>query len=405
VVLAPQPALQTASAERVTTAGPAASPVAAPQVAPAPAFDRTRPLLTRLAANRLLNAPGAEKETRQFIFDLAGTGFTYEAGDALGVWPKNDPGLVADMLATLNLPEATAVTVPGHGTLPLGTALLSHYEIGKTTPDMLRFVAERSGSTFLIDLMLEERKSQRADWLWGRQFIDLLHGFPIHASAAELLAALKPMQPRLYSISSSPALHPDDVHLTVATVRYGASRGGICSTFLADRAAGTQVPIFVQKSLHFRPPKDPARPMIMVGPGTGVAPFRAFLQHRQASGAVGKNWLFFGEQRASTDFYYRDELETMQRQGCLHRLDTAFSRDQADKIYVQHRMIENGALLWRWLQDGAHFYVCGDATRMAKDVDAALRQVAQDHGALPAEKAAEYVAALAREKRYVRDVY
>jgi len=405
VVLALQPAVQTASAERVTTALPAATPVAAPDAAPAPAFDRARPLLTRLAANRLLNAPGAEKETRQFIFDLAGTGFTYEAGDALGVWPKNDPGLVADMLATLDLPEATAVTVPGHGTLPLGTALLSHYEIGKTTPDMLRFVAERSGSTFLIDLMLEERKSQRADWLWGRQFIDLLHGFPIRASAAELLAALKPMQPRLYSISSSPALHPDDVHLTVATVRYGASRGGICSTFLADRAADTQVPIFVQKSLHFRPPKDPARPMIMVGPGTGVAPFRAFLQHRQASGAVGKNWLFFGEQRASTDFYYRDELETMQRQGCLHRLDTAFSRDQADKIYVQHRMIENGALLWAWLQDGAHFYVCGDATRMAKDVDAALRQVAQDHGALPAEKAAEYVAALAREKRYVRDVY
>jgi len=368
-------------------------------------FDRARPLHTRLIGNNLLNAPGAEKETRQFIFDLANTGFTYQAGDALGVWPKNDPGLVTDILATLNLSEATPVTVPGQGTLPLREALLSHYEIGKTTPDMLRFVAERSRSTFLIDLMLEERKTQRADWLWGRQFIDLLHGFPIEASAAELLAVLKPMQPRLYSISSSPAVHPDQVHLTVSTVRYGASRGGTCSTFLADRAQTAQVPIFVQKSAHFRPPTDPARPMIMVGPGTGVAPFRAFLQERQASGAAGRNWLFFGEQRAQTDFYYRDELETMQRQGSLHRLDTAFSRDQAQKIYVQHRMIENGPLLWRWLEEGAHFYVCGDATRMAKDVDAALRKVAQTHGGLGADKAADYVAAMSREKRYVRDVY
>jgi sulfite reductase (NADPH) flavoprotein alpha-component len=300
------------------------------------------------------------------------------------------------------------VSVPGHGTMPLGEALLCHYEIAKTTPDMLRLVAERSGSTFLIDLMLEERKSQRSDWLWGRQFVDLLHGFPISISAAELLSVLKPMQPRLYSISSSPAVHPGEVHLTVSTVRYqadGQPRGGVCSTFLADRASGEDVPIFVQKSAHFRPPKDPSRPMIMVGPGTGVAPFRAFLQERQASGAAGRNWLFFGEQRARTDFYYRDELEAIQRQGALHRLDTAFSRDQAEKIYVQHRMIENGALLWSWLQDGAYFYVCGDATRMARDVDSALKQVAQTNGGLPADKAAEYVANMARDKRYLRDVY
>jgi sulfite reductase (NADPH) flavoprotein alpha-component len=406
VVQALQGAAQPAQADRVAASAMAAP--APPLLSPAPNFGRARPLLTRLVGNRLLNAAGAEKETRQFIFDLAGTAFTYEVGDALGVWPKNDPGLVADMLATLDLPEATAVSVPGHGTMPLGAALLSHYEIGKTTPDMLRLVAERSRSTFLIDLMLEERKTERADWLWGRQFIDLLHGFPIRIAAAELLSALKPMQPRLYSISSSPAVHPAEVHLTVSTVRYavdGAARGGVCSTFLADRAEGTDVPIFVQKTTHFRPPRDPARPMIMVGPGTGVAPFRAFLQERQASGAKGKNWLFFGEQRAKTDFYYRDELETMRRQGGLHRLDTAFSRDQAEKIYVQHRMIENGALLWRWLQDGAHFYVCGDATRMAKDVDAALRMVAERNGKMSAEKAAEYVATMSSEKRYVRDVY
>jgi sulfite reductase (NADPH) flavoprotein alpha-component len=408
VVQALQGAAHPATAEMVP-AGPSAAPSGGVDLAPsAPVFDRARPLLTRLVGNRLLNAAGAEKETRQFVFDLAGTSFTYEAGDALGVWPRNDPGLVADMLATLELNGAMEVAVPGHGTMKLADALLNHYEIGKTTPDMLRFVAERSGSTFLIDLMLEERKSQREDWLWGRQFIDLLHGFPISIGAAELLSALKPMQPRMYSIASSPAVHPAEVHLTVSTVRYGANgalRGGVCSTFLADRAERAEVPIFLQKTTHFRPPKDPSRPMIMVGPGTGVAPFRAFLQDRQARGAPGKNWLFFGEQRAKTDFYYRDELETMQRQGSLHRLDTAFSRDQAEKIYVQHRMIEQGAQLWRWLEEGAHFYVCGDASRMAKDVDAALKQVAQTHGALPADKAAEYVASLGREKRYVRDVY
>jgi sulfite reductase (NADPH) flavoprotein alpha-component len=370
-------------------------------------YTRNKPLRTRLIGNRLLNGAGAEKETRQFIFDLQGSGFAYEAGDALGVWPQNDPGLVAEMLSTLGLPETALVSVPGLGAIELGEALSSHFEITKTTPEMLRFVAERSGSSFLVDLMLEERRTHRTDWLWGRQFVDLLHGFPIEASADELLGVLKRMQPRLYSISSSPMIYPAQVHLTTATVRFGKDgmkHGGVCSTFLADRAAA-EVPIFLQKSAHFRPPKDPSLPMIMVGPGTGVAPFRAFLQERQARGASGRNWLFFGEQRAATDFYYRDELETMQAQGYLHRLDTAFSRDQAEKIYVQHRMLENGAQLWAWLQDGARFYVCGDASRMAKDVDAALRRVVEDHGAMTAEDADAYVTAMTREKRYVRDVY
>ncbi len=371
-------------------------------------YTRNKPLRTRLIGNRLLNGEGAEKETRQFIFDLQGSGFTYEAGDALGVWPQNDPGLVAEMLSTLSLSETALVSIPGLGEMDLGEALSSHFEITKTTPEMLRFVAERSGSSFLIDLMLEERRTHRTDWLWGRQFVDLLHAFPITASAEEVLSVLKRMQPRLYSISSSPMIYPTQVHLTTATVRFGkdgTKHGGVCSTFLADRAAEADIPIFLQKSAHFRPPKDPSLPMIMVGPGTGVAPFRAFLQERQARGASGRNWLFFGEQRAATDFYYREELETMQAQGYLHRLDTAFSRDQAEKIYVQHRMLENGAQLWAWLQDGARFYVCGDASRMAKDVDAALRRVVEDHGAMTTEDADAYVTAMTREKRYVRDVY
>jgi sulfite reductase (NADPH) flavoprotein alpha-component len=400
---APKPKADVVLAEAV----PAHLP-ALPGPAKPPGFSRGQPLRTRLAGNHLLNGPGAEKETRQFIFSLGDSGFSYEAGDALGVWPTNAPGLVADLLATLDLAPSLGVSVDGKGPMPLSEALATEYEIAKTTADMLRFVAERCGSRFLIDLMLEERRTQRADWLWGRQFIDLLHGFPIKVSAAELLSVLKRMQPRLYSISSSPAVYEDEVHLTVSTVRYGRdgqSRGGVCSTFLADRADGLAVPIFVQKSAHFHPPKDPDAAMIMVGPGTGVAPFRAFLQDRRARGAGGKNWLFFGEQRAKTDFYYREELETMQRQGSLHRLDTAFSRDQAEKIYVQNRMIENGALLWRWLQEGAYFYVCGDGNRMAKDVDAALREIAQSHGDLNADDAAAFVATMAQEKRYLRDVY
>lgn len=383
-------------------------PLEAPPAATPLAYTRAKPLLTRLIGNRLLNKKGAEKETRQFIFDLQDSGFSYEAGDALGVWPQNDPGLVGEMLATLGLADTAPVSVSGLGTIELGDALSRHFEIAKTTPEMLRFVAERSGSSFLIDLMLEERRTHRTDWLWGRQFVDLLHGFPIETSPEGLLGVLKRMQPRLYSIASSPLLYPTQVHLTTSTVRYGKDGvryGGVCSTFLADRAADAEIPIFLQKSAHFRPPKDPSLPMIMVGPGTGVAPFRAFLQERQATGAPGRNWLFFGEQREATDFYYRDELETLKAQGYLHRLDTAFSRDQPEKIYVQQRMLENGAQLWAWLQDGAGFYVCGDASRMAKDVDAALRRVVEDHGGMTTDDADSYVTAMTREKRYVRDVY
>jgi sulfite reductase (NADPH) flavoprotein alpha-component len=211
----------------------------------------------------------------------------------------------------------------------------------------------------------------------------------------------------LYSISSSPKVYPDQVHLTVSTVRYGGAlaRGGVCSTFMADRAKELAVPIFVQRSAHFRPPKNPDAPLIMVGPGTGIAPFIAFLQERQATAAKGNNWLFFGEQHAATDFYYREQLETLQKEGVLNRLDTAFSRDQTEKIYVQHRMLEQGEQLWHWLQQGAHFCVCGDASRMAKDVDTALKSIVQTHGHMSEQAAADYVAKLAQEKRYVRDVY
>ncbi len=293
--------------------------------------------------------------------------------------------------------------------MPVLEALTKHYEIARITPDLLQFIADRTGSEFLIGLSKPGKKSELKDWLWGRQIVDLLgEAFPIDAAPEDLLPVLKRLQPRLYSIASSPKVQFGEVHLTISTVRYdcaGKPRGGVCSTFLADRADDAEAGIFIQKSPHFRVPQDKTLPLIMVGPGTGIAPFRAFLHERKATGATGKNWLFFGEQRAASDFYYRDELETMQGAGVLHQLDTAFSRDQPEKIYVQHRMLEHGAELWRWLEAGAHFYVCGDASRMAKDVDNALREIIRTHGGLSGEAADQYVQKMSLDKRYGKDVY
>jgi sulfite reductase (NADPH) flavoprotein alpha-component len=392
-----------------TAAQPATETVGAPaEEVAAPVYNRQRPLASRLLRNPVLNGSGSSKETRQIVLDLKGSGLSYQAGDALGVWPSNCPSLVEEVLLAAGLDGNQAVEVKDQGTLPLASALDRFFEIARITPDLLRFVAERSRSPELARLLDPANKTKLDNWLWGRQLADLLRAFPIQSSADELLGQLKRLQPRLYSIASSSLATPDEVHLTVSTVRYQCEdrdRGGVCSAFLADRAGQAEVPIFIQKSAHFRVPADPERPMIMVGPGTGIAPFRAFLQEREAAGATGRNWLFFGEQREATDFYYREELEAWQASGHLHRLDTAFSRDQAEKVYVQQRMLEQGGELWRWLEDGAHFYVCGDASRMAKDVDAALKAVVREHGGMSAAEAEAYVGAMARDKRYVRDVY
>ncbi|SDT16076.1 sulfite reductase (NADPH) alpha subunit [Pseudomonas asplenii] len=384
----------------------AAKPVS---VASAPRYSRQQPLPARLKHNRLLSGPDATKETRQFVFDLADSGLDYQAGDALGVWPSHCPEAVERLRSCLSTADAeTVVTVKDKTPMPLIEALSRHLEIGRISPALLQLVFQRSGSHQLKRLLADEHKTELKDWLWGRQPADLLRELQVDLGAQELVDCLKPLQPRLYSIASSPKVHPREVHLTVSTVRYergGHPRSGCCSGFLADRTEGLEVPIFVQKSANFRPPADPQAPMIMVGPGTGIAPFRAFLQERQAIGASGKNWLFFGEQHAASDFYYREELQAWSDQGHLQRLDTAFSRDQAQKIYVQQRMIEQGAQLWAWLEEGAGFYVCGDASHMARDVDAALKQVIRTHGGLDADEAQAYVAALAADKRYVRDVY
>ncbi len=372
------------------------------------AYSRQVPLSSSVLLNRVLNRAGSAKEIRQYIFDLQDTGFEYEAGDALGVWPTNSPELVSDMLAALKLSPSLPVMVKDHGEMAFSDALLQQYEITRISSDFLRFVAERTGSEELHRLLHEENKAELKKWLWGRQPVDLLREYPVDCGAQMLLSVLKRLQPRLYSISSSPKVYPAEVHLTVSTVRYqfnGQRRGGVCSTFLADRAQQGQVPIFVQKSTYFRPPKNSQAPMIMVGPGTGIAPFRAFLQERMAVGASGRNWFFFGEQHANSDFYYRSELADMLQQNILNQMDRAFSRDQPEKIYVQQRMIQRGAQLWSWLEDGAYFYVCGDAKRMARDVDAALKQIVRSHGGLSDDGADAYVQQLVADKRYVRDVY
>ncbi|QHF45154.1 reductase [Pseudomonas sp. S35] len=374
---------------------------AAPVATPA---GKTKLHQSRLLLNRHLNPHSTHKETRQFALDLAGSGLTYEAGDALGVRPRNCPELVNELLDLTHLSAGASVNIDTFGDVSLQQALTQHFEIARPGSETLAFIAERSANPGLEQLLRPEHKAELKDWLWGRQLTDVLQQYPIDCSADELLGTLKRLQPRLYSIASSAKAHPHEVHLTVAAVRYG-KRKGVSSTFLADRVGDGEVPVFVQPSKHFRTPSDGEVPMIMIGPGTGVAPFRAFLQERRALGHTGRNWLFFGEQYAASDFYYQDELQGMQRDGLLTHLSLAFSRDQAQKIYVQDRIHEQGAELWRWLQDGAKLYICGDASHMAKDVDQALRQVAQTHGGLAVEGAVEYWRQLSEQKRYLRDVY
>jgi sulfite reductase (NADPH) flavoprotein alpha-component len=379
---------------------------------------KKNPFPARLLTNRLLNAEGSGKEVRHYEISLAGSGLIYEVGDALGVVPVNCGELVGDILAALGCDGEEAVKSPEGTETSLRLALTQHYDITRPSVELLKAAAERGAAGGeLAGLLDPARKDDLKKWLWGREIIDVIGGLASQFSAAEFIALLKKLQPRLYSISSSPKAHPDEVHLTVAAVRYeghGRPRKGVCSTFLADRCVaagatdpghGTPVAVFVQTSHGFRLPENGDVPVIMCGPGTGIAPFRAFLEERAATGAKGRNWLFFGDQKRATDFLYREQLEGWLADGHLTRLDLAFSRDQAEKIYVQNRMLENAAELWSWLECGAHFYVCGDASRMAKDVDAALHQIAETAGGLSTEAAAAYVAKLKSDKRYQRDVY
>lgn len=377
--------------------------------APTPKYNRKNPFPAKMLVNRLLTAENSSKETRHYEISIAGSDLSYEAGDALGIIPTNCPELVDDMIKAIACQGDEEVPVNGD-IMPLREALRTHFEIKLPSKELLEEIGYRSGNQELNGLLTAGDKDKLADYLWGRDILDLLLQFPdMEFSAAELIALLKPLQHRAYSISSSSLKYPETVHLTVASVRYQSFNRlhkGVCSTFLADLVdENTEVRCFFTPNKVFRVPEDDDLPMIMVGPGTGVAPFRAFLQEREYKGAKGKNWLFFGDRNAATDFIYREELEAMQASGLLTHLDLAFSRDQAEKIYVQDRMREKGAELFAWLQAGGYFFVCGDAYRMAKDVDKALHDIIAEHGNFSEQQAVDYVNGLKKDKRYVRDVY
>ncbi len=394
--------IQHALAALVPTSGASGRPSTPPPSAVARSgWTRKNPFVAELAVNRLLSGPGSDKEIRHYEFALADSGIEYAAGDALAVLPQNDPALVAAIAEHFRVSVDTLVDGE-----PLGELLGNRYEISAPSKDLLGEVESRADNEELSHVLRGGVKERLERWLYGKDILDVLRIAGDDLSVEEFIGLLKPLQHRAYSISSSALAHPDRIHLTVASVRYekrGRMRGGVCSTFLADRSQTAK--IFLQPNKSFRVPADDDAPMVMVGPGTGVAPFRAFLQERERRGAAGRNWLFFGDRHREADFVYQDELTAWQSSGLLNRLELAFSRDQAEKVYVQNHMREHGRELFGWLQDGGHFYVCGDASRMAKDVDVALHDVVAEHGGLDRDAATEYVNELKREKRYVRDVY
>jgi sulfite reductase (NADPH) flavoprotein alpha-component len=379
--------------------------------AAAPPYSRANPFPARLLVNRRLSGPESAKDTRHFEIDLTGWGLSYEAGDSLAVYATNDSQLVDEIILAIGATGDEEVPRPKGIPTTLREALLRDYGITQPTPKFLKAITARANSsTLLKDLLHPERKEDLDRYLWGMEVIDFLNEHPsAKFTPQEFVGLLTKLQPRLYSVASSLKAYPDQVHFIVDVIRYeshGRIRKGVASAFLAERANDVPVPVFPSVAKHFHLPENPNTPIIMVGPGTGVAPFRAYLQERKVTGAKGKNWLFFGSQHQHCDFAYRDEFEAFKKEGILTRLDCAWSRDQPEKIYVQHQMKENAAEIWKWLDaEGAHFFVCGDARRMAKDVDATLRKIVQEHGGKNTGEANEYVEKLKSDKRYKRDVY
>lgn len=373
-------------------------------------YSRENPLLVPLVEKRALTRPQSTKMTLHLAFSTAGSDLKYEAGDAFGVIPNNDPNLVAEILQVLHFNGNEQVSNGSEGTTTLHDALTTRLQITRLNRRMVQAYAKHGGCNQLPQLLSPDCQPQLEEYVYDRGLIDLLVEYPgVIDDPAVLVGMLPRLSPRLYSISSSPLTHRQELHATVAVVRYRShdrERGGVCSTLFADRAAvSDQLPIYIQPNKKFKIPADPDASMIMIGPGTGIAPFRSFLHERRALGHKGRNWLFFGERSAATDFLYRDELSSMHSDGHLTRLNTAFSRDQKERIYVQHRMSENSGALWAWLQEGASVYVCGDAKKMAKDVHATLCFIAESEGGMTVEQAQEYVASIKDQHRYHRDVY
>jgi len=372
------------------------------------AYNKSNPFPAPLLKKVNLNSEGSAKETFHAEISLEGSGLSYEAGDALGVIPQNAADLVEAFLETTGLDREEVVAIDEETSLPLETILRDKVDLRIVTKVVLTKYAKATG----IDALLEKCADREwvKEYTWGRDWVDVLKDYPAgNLSAADFVSFLRPLAGRLYSIASSILAHPNEVHLTVGTVRYeafGRHKKGVCSTFISDMwDEGSTAGVYFHHNKNFKLPEDGSLPVIMIGPGTGIAPFRAFVEERLATGATGKNWLFFGDQHEASDYLYQSEWEGYLENGGLSKIDLAFSRDQAEKIYVQDRMRENAAEIWEWISAGGFFYVCGDASRMAKDVNTALIDIAAEHGGMDEKEAVAYVKQMQKEKRYGRDVY
>ncbi|MBP8543712.1 MULTISPECIES: NADPH-dependent assimilatory sulfite reductase flavoprotein subunit [unclassified Citrobacter] len=369
-------------------------------------YTKEAPLAASLAVNQKITGRDSLKDVRHIEIDLGDSGLRYQPGDALGVWYQNDPALVKELVELLWLKGDEPVTVNGK-TLPLAEALQWHFELTVNTANIVENYATLTRSESLLPLVGD--KTQLQHYAATTPIVDMVRFSPAQLDAETLVDLLRPLTPRLYSIASSQAEVESEVHITVGVVRYdieGRARAGGASSFLADRVEEEgEVRVFIEHNDNFRLPANPQTPVIMIGPGTGIAPFRAFMQQRAADGAEGKNWLFFGNPHFTEDFLYQVEWQRYVKEGVLSRIDLAWSRDQKEKIYVQDKLREQGAELWRWINDGAHIYVCGDANRMAKDVEQALLEVIAEFGAMDIEAADEFLSELRIERRYQRDVY
>lgn len=369
-------------------------------------YTKEAPLTATLAANQKITGRDSEKDVRHIEIDLGDSGLRYQPGDALGVWYQNDPALIKELVELLWLKGDEPVTVDGK-TLPIAEALEWHFELTVNTGNIVENYATLTRSESLLPLVGD--KAQLQHYAATTPIVDMVRFSPAQLDAQALIDLLRPLTPRLYSIASSQAETENEVHVTVGVVRYdieGRARAGGASGFLADRVEEDgEVRVFIEHNDNFRLPANPQTPVIMIGPGTGIAPFRAFMQQRAAEGAEGKNWLFFGNPHFTEDFLYQVEWQSYVKEGVLSRIDLAWSRDQKEKVYVQDKLREQGAELWRWINDGAHIYVCGDANRMAKDVEQTLLEVIAEYGAMDAEAADEFLSELRVERRYQRDVY
>lgn len=388
----------------------APAPAAASQTGES-SYSRTNPFRAEVLENLNLNGRGSNKETRHVELSLEGSGLTYEPGDSLGVYPENDPELVELLLKEMNWDPEEIVTLNKQGDVrPLKEALISHYEITVLTKPLLEQAAQLTGNDELRELLAPGNEENVKAYIEGRDLLDLVRDYgPFSVSAQEFVSILRKMPARLYSIASSLSANPDEVHLTIGAVRYdahGRERKGVCSILCAERLQpGDTLPVYVQHNQNFKLPKDPETPIIMVGPGTGVAPFRSFMQEREETGAEGKAWMFFGDQHFVTDFLYQTEWQNWLKDGVLTKMDVAFSRDTEEKVYVQHRMLEHSAELFEWLQEGAAVYICGDEKHMAHDVHHTLLEIIEKEGNMSREEAEAYLADMQQQKRYQRDVY